>query len=838
MEIKGVDKVAELNVNKIITELNKALESHDIVFWYDANAEFNESIPEIEDNINASVRQLHKNGQFATKVYLEEHQGERFLVYAPFTRPGIEKNFLADIERYSGFFSADIYLMTLQDVGLPSNQLQFVKEHFKFFGSKERIKLFKKYHNAQVDKHPELGIIATVLKLDRLQLHELLIKLFSDGVEDNKYLQEFHKYGVDKFFWNLINQEFGYVNEEVSLKHLITSFYLNYAYAEMEVDFPNELENFQMDQTSNVVAFMSDFYDSNKAQAEFENYAAKIWDETNLQKYLKKVSKEALQKIDFFAGVDLMLLTAIIDRIKDDDLNAKFGTRGLAEICTYRMAVSKYYQSDYRLLKTTIALLQVNFMPYTSFEDALSRYTTSEYQVDTLYRHFVLLYDELNDPDLYQEIKASVERKYSNSNLNRSIQSWNDVFEYDQIPKQQRQINFYKNYVGPETNRIVVIISDAFRFELAKELQAKLDGNDRISTSMSYMLTNLPSVTYMGMSSLLPHHELNLTLDKKMLLVDGKQADTRDKREKIIQARNGESITYQLDDLLKKNSTELKQKFANQKIVYIYHDQVDSIGDHPKNENEVFKASHESIQEIHSLIESLRTISVSHIIVTADHGYIYRDDKLSESDKIELAVDQPDIKALRYAITAEDIEEMGVGRVPLSNVLDNDEQRFVYYPKSANVFKANGSNNYVHGGSSLQEMVVPVLDVKTSSNKTQAEYVELRLGNSNKRVTSLNVPIRLIQTAPISDKVLPAKYKVYFVDENDRLISNQETVNADSTSADISKQQQQLQLSIRNQTYDKSKDYRLVIENTDSGEKTFEKFAFDITISNDFGFDF
>src|SRR5699024_2378380 len=120
----------------------------------------------------------------------------------------------------------------------------------------------------------------------------------------------------------------------------------------------------------------------------------------------------------------------------------------------------------------------------------------------------------------------------------------------------------------------------------------------------------------------------------------------------------------------------------------------------------------------------------SHVIVTSDHGFIYRDDQLSESDKINLNNTQEINKSLRYAITAEDIDEMGIAKVSLSEELGNDDMRFVYYPKSANVFKANGSNNYVHGGSSLQEMLVPVLDIKTSSNKSQAEYVELKLGNS------------------------------------------------------------------------------------------------------------
>ena len=838
MKLERVNVVAELNVDKIIVELNKLFEKNRLVFWYDSNAEFTESLSEIEKQINASVCYLHNNEQFKTKLFLEENKEENYLVYAPFVKPAIEQDFLTDIESYSASFTADAQVIMLQDLGLPTNQLQFVKEHFKFFGSQERVKIFKKYRDQRVDKKPELGIIATILRVERLQLNEVLLKVFSAGLENNKYLTEFEKYGVSDFFWDMMNAEFGYVNEKRDLKHLVMSLYLNYIYATMESDLPKELENYGMGQINNVVAFMSAFEDSYQSNELFETYATMVWNDINLQKYLQNVSEDDLLKISFLDGVDQMIIVSLIKEIQQVDLKQNIKSSELIELCDQRIIHSKYRENEYRLLKAAFKILGTNFMPYLSFEDAVERYEKNDYWIDTEYRHFVLLYSEIGNIDKYKEVKELVEKIYINNNLNRSIQSWNDVFTYDQIPSQDKQLNFYKNYVGPQEHRIVVIISDAFRFELAKELQAKLDTSDRIKTSMGHLFTNLPSVTYMGMPSLLPHQSVELSDEANQLMVDGQAADTRVKREKIIQARHLESAAYQLDDLLKLTSTELKRKFAGQKIVYVYHNQVDAVGDNAKNENEVFKAGQDAIDEIDKLVESLRTISVSHVIVTSDHGFIYRDDQLSESDKINLNNTQEINKSLRYAITAEDIDEMGIAKISLSEELGNDDPRFVYYPKSANVFKANGSNNYVHGGSSLQEMLVPVLDIKTSSNKSQAEYVELKLGNSNKRVTGLTVPLPFIQTAPVSDKVLPAEYKIYFVDEDDHLISNQENINANSSKQDIGSQQLRARLTIRNQNYDKNKIYRLVIENTNSGEKIFENFTFDLTISNDFGFDF
>jgi hypothetical protein len=51
--------------------------------------------------------------------------------------------------------------------------------------------------------------------------------------------------------------------------------------------------------------------------------------------------------------------------------------------------------------------------------------------------------------------------------------------------------------------------------------------------------------------------------------------------------------------------------------------------------NEVFVACEEAVAEIADLIRKI-TVNANtlHFIVTADHGFIYKRDKVSESDKI------------------------------------------------------------------------------------------------------------------------------------------------------------------------------------------------------------
>lgn len=95
--------MAELNLKQITDKLNSEFASdvRKLVFWYDANAEFQEDIDSIELE-NAKVLHLEPDNQFYIKYFLErEDTTTNYLVYAPFAKPSIRDNHLADTIRYS-----------------------------------------------------------------------------------------------------------------------------------------------------------------------------------------------------------------------------------------------------------------------------------------------------------------------------------------------------------------------------------------------------------------------------------------------------------------------------------------------------------------------------------------------------------------------------------------------------------------------------------------------------------------------------------------------------------------------------------------------------------------
>ena len=90
--------MAEMNFKQITDKLNAEFtgDVRKLIFWYDAEGEFAEDVDTLELE-NAKVYHLQKDNQFRTKLFLErEDRTTNYLIYAPFPKPDIRENHLAD----------------------------------------------------------------------------------------------------------------------------------------------------------------------------------------------------------------------------------------------------------------------------------------------------------------------------------------------------------------------------------------------------------------------------------------------------------------------------------------------------------------------------------------------------------------------------------------------------------------------------------------------------------------------------------------------------------------------------------------------------------------------
>ena len=126
---------------------------------------------------------------------------------------------------------------------------------------------------------------------------------------------------------------------------------------------------------------------------------------------------------------------------------------------------------------------------------------------------------------------------------------------------------------------------------------------------------------------------------------------------------------------------ELRAVFTGKQVIYVYHNQVDARGDDAKTENEVFTACEEAINEIYDFIKRVASqANTYHFMVTSDHGFIYKRDKIEASDKISSIKANGTSIGQRYLLAEEGIDQVGTEKVSIGKILNNNDQRFISFP--------------------------------------------------------------------------------------------------------------------------------------------------------------
>ena len=297
------------------------------------------------------------------------------------------------------------------------------------------------------------------------------------------------------------------------------------------------------------------------------------------------------------------------------------------------------------------------------------------------------------------------------------------------------------------------------------------------------------------------------------------------------------SRCVQFDALTRMNKDELREIFTRQDLVYIYHNQIDARGDAAKTENEVFNACEEAVTEIAAMIRRLTTnANRSHFFVTADHGFIYKRQKLAESDKITSGAKNAEVSH-RYCISNAPVLADGVGSVSLGIGLGTQDSRYVSYPIGSDIFKSPGGMNYCHGGSSPQEMIVPVLEVRTERAHRDVSNARIALVSLCTKVTRLILPLDFVQSEPVGDTVKETTYRLYFIDEAGNKISSEQKLAADSKEKDTAKRMTKLRFNFKNQKYSIAGKYYLVAIDEQTDVELFRhEVVMDVAFAGNFGF--
>jgi hypothetical protein len=212
---------------------------------------------------------------------------------------------------------------------------------------------------------------------------------------------------------------------------------------------------------------------------------------------------------------------------------------------------------------------------------------------------------------------------------------------------------------------------------------------------------------------------------------------------------------------------------------------MDSIGDKKRTEHETFNASTKTIEDIKDLIMKIYGWNVYHVLVTSDHGFLYNNTTLTESSREQLPKPKGYSRDHSRFIVADDFEGKldGYG-LEMKNTTNIDTDLKIAIPRAINRYRKQGNIGvqFVHGGASLQELLVPVVKFYKDTKKEKSDLVTFNRIDQNDRIASGSIKITLLQDQPVDNELKSAEVLFALYSEKGDLYSKEVEVHFNSTS--------------------------------------------------------
>ena len=503
----------------------------------------------------------------------------------------------------------------------------------------------------------------------------------------------------------------------------------------------------------------------------------------------------------------------------------------------------KNYDSEYKVIEFALQFKILIKETKLTGENALAlfrRYSEDIYKLDSLYRRFSFEYENLKDKDFYEGLFQFMEIEYINYYNRYLSESWEIMAERDGIfksPMLKQQKDFFEKEVMPfarRKNKIFVVISDALRYEAAMELAESIskDSTDRVKVETESMIGAIPSITKVGMASLLPQNSIRF--NQGDITINGISVNGTNNREKILQSSVPESLAISYKDIVGKSKDELMDLIRGHYVVYIYHDLIDAIGDSFKTEERAFFAVDETIKELKKLVFTLNNkANATNIYITADHGFLYQKSPLREYNKLEKFDFSILDQGKRYIVSDEDFNDDSLLKFDMNHMF-REEKLKAYIPfRNTRIKQQGGGTKFVHGGASLQEVTIPLIKFKYLKNDIEKKQkVGIELLNTNRIIANNFIILSFMQKDKVDllNKVFGRKVSIGIYD-GATLISDEKVLILDSIDDKISSREASAQLNLKNMRYDLYKRYQLKITDLED-EEIIEEYDFNIRFNN------
>ena len=793
----------------VTDKIHQLLNTNQIVFYFDEDGSFQELLSEIEES-GIKVIKVDSN-YFEVKFLLNgEWRDERIFIYHPFARPntqGLKRYPLLDLLKANVELRLDEASELISEFDLGNHNLSLVKRYIKQLKTKTNQRKLANILDPEHFTESNLlrGLISVTLGFSKVENRNTCIaKWLVQALDEDQFEkinQQLEKLDlVDEFSkWlsHLINKNVEVLNMDVArdcaerIKYNVLTSMISKAVK--EDSYAPNLKFIRAAETNRVQAFMNDWQEDPQLEKQIDTVFNALGSAIHAEQLIAWYGID--QEYGFYTEEMYKRIISGLYELSASELD-----KAKAESIQWRRSDELpevlHDQVDFIYHSTSLLIELKNITSYrlNTAEEYIDWYAKDVFKVDMHFRKALLAYEKAHDHlQDFEEVASSlfdtINQKYDRHLIDLNVE-WQSLlkeknFDFRSI-QAKKQYNFYSNEISSFEHKIAVIISDAFRYELGHDLYNELLADSKNQLTVEPYLCSIPSYTNLGMSNLLPNKRIEAKQGKDDLSFSIQGTSTvSNKRESILQAEHVDSHVVSAKTVLNTTKLEEGRALFKPKVVYVYHDWIDAIGDKKGTERATFEATQKALDEIKRLIRKISGWNVKNVLITADHGFLYNHRELREDQRERLpettgyAIDKS-----RFVIAEKFKGSVDGYAMNMRNTTNIETDLKVAIPRAINRYRVQGNVGFrfSHGGGSLQELIIPVVKYYKHVKEVQKQVTFKRFDQA-KEVKSGSVKVSVLQDMPVSNEYKSREVMLGLYSDTHELLSNEVELHLNSTSS-------------------------------------------------------
>ena len=299
------------------------------------------------------------------------------------------------------------------------------------------------------------------------------------------------------------------------------------------------------------------------------------------------------------------------------------------------------------------------------------------------------------------------------------------------VPGTLHQTHVFSQVVSNRPKPVAYFLVDAMRYEMGVELAQRLqpaEAGPAVEVRIEPAVAALPSITPVGMAALMPGASASFSVIEQGgtlgARIEGTFLQDALSRRRFLASRIPGLVDLTLDELLGLSRSKLAKKIGNAQMLIVRSQELDHEGESGFT-YQARQIMDTVIDNLARAVRKLAAVGLAEAVVAADHGHLFASER-EESMRIDAPGGETIELHRRCWIGRGGRTPAGCVRVAASALGYASDLDFVF-PRGCGVFRAGGDLAFHHGAASLQEILIPVLTVRSRGAPAQAPAKELVL---------------------------------------------------------------------------------------------------------------